>query len=792
MTDDIKLAPQVLFRCAAWPLDRLDSLNDATLAESARGVVAASSASPGAAADEQYCAQYERSLLNQRRHLWAMTFDDETFRRALTLTNPEFSSRLRTKRFRETRDKSARHLDGALYRYLSRAVGRTEPADVWAGIGLGTWASQTRTRFGGRRYAFGPDLRPFQTLLRGLGRTRRYDGLAPYKVNGTIHLGDQLDYLHRDPASGQVTRRRIEAPPSLRLTIEALEDHSPAPRAELASALADELDVSSELASGLIKLCLDAGLLVGGLDLPTRFNSPWQALAGAARELLEPDARAWWRALVRLRRICRTLESSFDMLSAESVSARLEEVRVIVVTLANTLGLSDLSVEPCLVRCDMQLLHDIQLGPEWRHRLAVLIRDCSALENENGLFERSGELHRARFLGPGSVSLGTLPDPPPWAGLAWDEGWTSWEALWERTGMDAGLGSAIRAWDRWQRTGAVGPSSQPGRQSAALSRGPFGAIVVRPAADGPCFVSGFGQEGAMLFARFDALLSGRAASRHPSTELSRWFQRSLFELEAASGVTLAELVAPLEHRPNALTRPRFTRAVVCPWTVEADEISLRDARLCPPGDSQHAYLLETPDGRRAAVLSLASANLFSNDPLAEALLFTSFRSIPRWIFSIHNIPFARELAAPQLAPAVALASGTSLMRSRLVLTGTELRRFLDCAPAERFVRWQQLAAEWRFPPLLSARRDQEQPLLVARDSPLALEVLFDAAARRSTHIILEALPDEGWLRDDEGKRYLCEIAVPFLWRDNAWTALASPLDPDQPRAGQFEGRGANL
>jgi hypothetical protein len=789
MRKPLRLAPQFIYRCAAWPLDLIESLVDQELAQAA------------ATPDESYGARYDAALLEQRRRLWAVTFDDPRFRRGLALTNPEFSHRLETKSFKPQRDKQARHLDGALYRYLSRAVGRTEPADAWAGVGLGTWGTSTRVLAGARRYAFAPDLRAFQQMLRALARTDRYVRVGRYKLNETIRIGDRVDYLQRSP-SGPVVRRRMAATPALRSTLAALDGQPLATRNELANLLTEALEIDGATAASLVTLAIDAGWLVGGLDLPARFDSAWRALAGAAQMLVDDDRRAWWRALVHLRRICRRLEADFEELSIGAIRARVDAIHREVIDLAAALGLADMELGVTQLRGDMRLCHEVQLGPEWRRRIAAMIERCDAFERAAGLLTASGDLHRERCLPRAAVAIDELPEPPPWAGLQWNTEWSTWEALSRQTGDHDRLRAAMKAWGGLQQETGPVPAAAVEQATPPHLRAPLGAIVFRPTPNGAAFVSGFGAEAAMLFARFDRLLApgGACAQQRPGTGIARWFQQSLAELERASGLVIAEYVAPLEHRPNALSRPRMTSAIVCPWTVEpaagADDrgevLSLAGARIVKAAQPFEHATLELADGRRAVVMSLVSANLSSQDGLGEALLFTSFRAIPQWIFALYNLPFAHELEAPRLTAPVALGDGVAVLRARLVLSGTALDALVSCPPCERFRRWQALARASRLPPLISARRDQEQPLLVARDSPLSVEVLFDAAARRSRHIIIEALPDEGWLKDQEGKRYLCELAVPFVWSQNAWNAGVARMDTDQRRAYEPKGGVAPL
>jgi hypothetical protein len=67
------------------------------------------------------------------------------------------------------------------------------------------------------------------------------------------------------------------------------------------------------------------------------------------------------------------------------------------------------------------------------------------------------------------------------------------------------------------------------------------------------------------------------------------------------------------------------------------------------------------------------------------------------------------------------------------------------------------------------------PLLVVRDSPLAVEAALEGIGDGVTFMSIEE-PDEhhdGGLVDEKGDAYVTELVVPFVRRAHAWSGLGT-------------------
>lgn len=129
-----EIAPQIVVRAALFPLCKVLGLRDKDLAALAADV--------GTRSTQAFEQAYLESVETQRRALFEATIDDPRFSRALSLTNDALSRHLTTRHLRSApRDKRARRLDATLYRYLARAVWRTQPCDLWAGVTVADWGT---------------------------------------------------------------------------------------------------------------------------------------------------------------------------------------------------------------------------------------------------------------------------------------------------------------------------------------------------------------------------------------------------------------------------------------------------------------------------------------------------------------------------------------------------------------------------------------------------------------------------------------------------------------------------
>lgn len=712
-----ELGPAVVIRAARFPVRALEALADPAL-------VAAMIA--GGTPAERLAA-YQASAERQRRVLWTLTVEDACFVRALALTNEGLAQRVVDQPLRSARNKRARHLETTLYRYLARAVWRTEPCDLWAGMTLASWGEATRLVAQPARYAITPDLRPFQAMVQALARTEPYRTRGSFRLNPTLELRDQQWHYAVRGRNGVLTDCTRPNKPWLEASLAALRGITGATFETFAAVLLQR-DVEPARAHEVLRALRDAGMLVGGLSFPMQLASAWDALRDVVPTLTETHARAWRWMFAKLRRRCLRLERAIETMPVAAIQDAQATVRAVIRELAAALDVPVPPLPRAVLRCDHRLPFDVVLGPDARDAIAQTVAEYDAFEATAGLDAAVRAAHRARLLEP------ELPIVAPRGVGAADP--STQEAAWLRAGGDAELGRRLAAWSRWITIGEAEASRDPAQ---ALRLAPVAVTVLRPVPQGFA-VLGSTPEVVPAYGRFGPLWREPG----PHAALHDWYESRLAREARKARLEVVALVSPCEWAPNALARPasRF-RA----WEV---------------GDASEGPLV---------VACFAPADVARAERELQRLLLTSFREVPTWIS--YSLPFNCELTRAAPAPQLSLASGNVVRARRTTIVGAELEALAAAQHEARFALWHALAERHGWPPLVVVSRDGGPPLLVVRDSLLAVEAALEGIGGGVSFVTIEEPDDQTWLADRDGQRYATELIVPFVRSEHAWSRLAA-------------------
>ncbi|MDD5036089.1 MAG: lantibiotic dehydratase [Methylococcaceae bacterium] len=775
-----ELAPAAVVRVAGWPLETLQRLAAPRLAGQAASLDRADEASLAA-----YEEDYRQVLEDQRRYLWRVTAGDPRFRCALALSSPSLASRLKDGIAPERRNKRARHLEKSLYRYLARAVSRIEPHGLWIGVTLAKFCSRKATRVSpsAPRTYVAPELAPFRDLLRALGQREPYRSLGSYRLNPTLQGGDERNwrYARRGP-DGRLTWRDLPASPLWGILQAELASFPATSLTTLRSRLAEL--VSVEVAGPLLDFALEAGLLIGGLQLSVRFESPWEALEQAEASLEGPEARAWCDACESIKGTCERLERYLDALlsqasGSEHQAASADEpilranaaVREAIETLAQTLSLSCPAMPESLLRCDWAAPFRIRLGQDDRQRLVSLLEDWGHLEKQYNAAKRH-ELRTRRVLQASGESRGLMSAPAD-HGVGPIDG-----SLGQRT---RDLPGSKDAHGECFTHGRELPQAMDGRfddttevvipvhrEAGAEPGPPLGALVLRPGREGlrQPWVRGLSNVATATHARHAYHLRNLGDSLFP------WFRAAFRDLERSFGIRISDLVYDHPGSPNVLARPHYTEAVVDPWGTTPGALSCEGARLVQ-GPHPAAALLQSGLSRMAAHVFTAMA-VPPTDVVVERLMATSFN----WQTSSPQPDGskAEHEAEGMEQQRRRLSNGAIVEPRRTVLPEQDVEVLAAIAGAERFRQWRRLARSYRWPELVRISVANAPALLIPTDSPLALEVAFEGIKRLNAgergngvgvRVIVEEMVESPWLEGPEG-HHIAEWVLPVRRTRHLW------------------------
>ncbi|MFO0552967.1 MAG: lantibiotic dehydratase [Polyangiaceae bacterium] len=768
MKDDlVELAPLLVARVAGFSIDSIAAL-----------------ASPDAATSGR---AYEAAVERERQLLWTQTIGDRRFMSALALVNPAFAeSVLDRPAPTGARNKRGRHLDTTLYRYLARAAARTEPCGAWCGVALAAFGDAPESSNTARpaRFVVTPDLAPLRALVRALAARDVYRARGLYKLNPTLTKRAALAaYVYRtEPSAGSI-ERVLRATPATEAILEALRSRARWQLATATEAAANAARVSRITAARAIEGLRAGGVLVGGLAFPTTFESAWEAMDQLAGELVEEHRAAWSTARAELGAAAVRAEDALGSNDPRALLAAMADAHAAIGALYERCGVEARELPRACLRCDALAPWEIRLGAHDQARVRDALGEFVVEQARHGLGPTLGRAAERWWLrGLEDVALSEVIAPS--LDLSEEGPCVTWQAL--ARALDAG--PELDARIAGAQASLMGSSTSEGpvsseictRQTPELTsdRAPLEALRFSFDALGALSIVGLGVDATGAFSRVaDALRADGAAS------LERWFSGAHRAIERDTGVELVEL-AHDHDTPNVLARPALFSGVVDVWgtrsfaTGRGREIAAEGIKLAVESrESGRSLLARDASGRAMSVLAPTAAVVDPRDEASHALLATSGRLPAALAYSTPPV-FECELEAPTFTNRATLRGGATTRARRTLLHGGALAQLLEVTGAQRFARWQALAESLGWPELLVAQRDDGPPLLVARDSTLAVEALFEGAA--STRVLRVEEPQIGaWLKGERCERYACELVLPLLWKQHRWSTAADSVAADE-------------
>ncbi len=748
-----QIAPAGIARVASWPLDVLSGFSDGALADQADAALDGRFSWPA------FEAAYNAAAAVQRERLWTLTRGDGKFLLALAFVNPGLTKWLTSISPESLSIGRRQRLDKTLYRYLARAAGRTQPLGLWAGVSLVRWARTTRIAPAAPALRVEPDLRPLFAIVLALASRPAYRQRGPWQVNPS--LGDREDGSWTFWA---VTPRGTEERAVRRgFGIETLLQRLARCGPQSLDALADAVEswgLSRGVAVAALEALTGAGLLVGGLQPPWRFETPTEALALIEDALVAPDRGAWRAGRVLVETCCRQLEDRGDTLDVAAVLAAGDTVQRAIRDLAANLGLACPVLPEALLRCDLKSPVEIELGEDVRSRLEQTLAQYLRFQGAYGFGPPIRGALLAHYVPAGQsvCQLKAVPAPPATAPTA---------AVWEELGVALGARDDFAGrLARWQGLLTTESPSVVASEEGDSVAPQFGwlhaSFDAPPGRFAQMIVHGVFDDLWGPYARHAPFWTSNSAP----DALQEWLRRGLSEAAAESDVTLAEIVAPSHGNPNALARPRLGQPIVSPWSCWPGALDLREAAVVIDPRDGIPFLALPGRLDRIAVLNAASADIQSADPVAQVLLATSLGATPGPMLHAASVVFAQEVDAARCSPEVTLPAGAIVRTRRSVLGGATVQAWCEGSAARRFAEWTRLARCRGWPAWLLARRQDGLTLPLHRDSPLAVAALFERAGGH--RLTIEQLAGGAWI-DDGTRARVAELAIPFRRGEHIWS-----------------------
>jgi Lantibiotic dehydratase, N terminus len=741
--NSVTLAPAGILRAATWPIECLAGLGDRSLAELAIGTIEGGDW-------DTYLSAYDRAVDRDRECLMSVTVRDLRFRKAIRLSNPIVAAKiealLQLPGELPHRNKMVRRLEHTLYRYLARAIGRTTPNGLWAGVGLVEFSTQPNTTIDqiAAEYYFAPDLRPFQSMLRSLGKLPNYRERTCWRVNPTlIRQPDGCWQFWARTEAGAVEQYALESDDSLAELLNILIQQETGTFAELLAAIqADQPELLTLTLPDLLETLVAEGILQGGLDLPQRFATVWDALTTAAQSLLPADRSHWNRSISELQACCQTLSAQIETIELAELELQLARATECVVGLARCLNLSLEHLPDPIVHCDLKLPLRVKLA---RHQQASILRSIDfyqaywvdGIAPTTALRQDLRQQLTAKLqpdLQLGEIAADTLPQI-------------------NRSDRNSVLNRQLIAWEHLLQTETTQITLEHPHLKIT-SKSPLGCLYCLPSQGFKLQIRGIDDDPARGFARFGKFLD-------PEGWLHTWLKQEIVNLHQQQGTIVADLQIPFESNPNVLARDTFCADSIALWYPASDTLSLQAVKIGIDATTSLPCLKLPTRADPIAVFGFSVAHVSAIDPLAELLFYTGFQERPIAIAMAATLPTAPELAKPRQTPRICLPEGSYLRPQRTVLNVDILSGLIPLTPAQRYVQWQKLAIEHQWSDLLMLQIDRDPPLLLKRDSPLALESIFKSVRPHTQWLIVEETIDLPWLVDAENRHYLAEIAFPL-------------------------------
>ncbi|TYO68391.1 hypothetical protein FXV83_00735 [Bradyrhizobium hipponense] len=712
---------------------------------------------------------------------------DARFQRALCLASPSVFRQWQAAHQGSISRRSRLRLQSTLHRYLMRAVGRATPNGLWAGVALEDMTEQAivplQVRAAPSAIRVSPALGIFSRGLDHLNRRRPWIDELAWRCNPTLNRLNHEAWEFGTFTAGFWSVRRIAHYEQLEFLHARF---SPADRPKLGdieAALCDCFPVMAPpVARKLCEIWIDAGILWSTACLPSCFADGWQAVDAMIETLPASEQALWRQCRTSLRLIADKVEGAIDTLEARALRDLFDEARQAVIGVLGRYGAAISPNENVLVldqKAPFRFSISRNLANQIEEKLRLYWRfdryGLGELETRIAIADFFGGLARNTRTPLGEfLSRGGETDPAQRA--------RSWQERVLSKASPEFTRPARAAFSRWERElepvidyrvhrlaiEEMPISAQalpPGSALLLLGRSDQGAILR---------IGGLTPEPSFFYSRFSHLFGERDA-------FLGWLRTTVTASAARwPELRFCEIAIRNHFSPNVTARPVVTERMIDP--LDAGNGLLRRATIAPNHHgrpvlraSAGATELLIPSPRSAAYLGgldrfasvLASISFFLGRPALLAPIPRLTREIESW----HHLPRLMlddaVISPERWTPEASL--GSTLANAR---------------GAERLIQWRRFVRKAGLPDLVYTFQGRHQTeSLVATDSAIAVELLGQELQSHGPSLRIQELfpaPEDFVVRDDDGCRYLGELAVPWSADAAFWQDYVDGASQDEP------------
>jgi hypothetical protein len=693
---------------------------------------------------------------------------DMCFRRAVAVASSSTSDALE-ELLRDSEKPVSWRLRATLLNYVMRAAGRATPNGLWSGVALESpHDGETPISIRDARAAIfvKPDLNALFELFELAASPQHYRKSVCLQWNATLTSLGETDYAYAHRSNGAWVFSRVADSGGIGRLKTVL---GPFERAEF-----DDLCARAGLSDDVLHRLYMGGVLCAACDQPGVYEDAWAAVNALVERLARGERPLWQAAIAELRGICAALAESAADSDAGQLRRAISNTRRVVNALRAHYGAAPLPCDRSVLVFDQIAPFEIGISEDVRNQIARTLR-CYWNFDRGGAGEmlaRNARISQASStdadipLALAGISISrthAVPAAPPAPEMRAASG--SWEEMassFDQPDLAERFRDLMCAWTNdlegsWsESTHEIG--FPPFSEDSPM---PPGSALLIPAftPQGLCLrVGSITPDWAAFYGRFHHLFVAAG-----NLQFRAWITQSKAIAEG-EGVGLADIAIRGEHDRNAALRPQLGSRILDPFSAPLTDLTAEF-------DRENGIRLHDEEGRRVFPVLHSAVETSSADPWTRCLAEVECNT-GRTSLLVPLPPLARELEEWNHCPRLMLDSTTAIGPERWWPPRETTDQLRSAEGFDRYLAWRRWVREARIPGRVYARYGATATeTLLLPDSVLAIEVLGRALPQKDSPLRFQEMffGDAGlWLEDQNGRKYLAEMAVAWPGEHEFW------------------------